>query len=85
MPSTVRTDRTDCPRCARRGVTARVILARDAPPLDWERADDGPLPGPWAVFHEMSGAWTARRLRQGERLMPGWHRHAEHVCKEAPA
>lgn len=71
MASAVRTDYRACPKCRR-----RVILARDAPPLDWFPDDAGT----WAAFHEVTGAWTARPYQPGDVLKVLEKRHAAHEC-----
>ncbi len=76
MPSAIRTDRLDCGNC-----NARVIRARgDRGPLvlDWK-------PAPWgtvAVFHQGSGAYTYRTLKQQEGPVPPEKRHAVHQCRQ---
>ena len=71
MPSPVRTDRTDCPRCA-----SRVILARGFPPLDWAPDDAGTA----AAVQTALGAWQARWWNPGAVLAPTEKRRRVHEC-----
>ena len=78
MSPAVRTDRTDC-QCGARVIKARVAgwpMTFDWRPAPW---------GTWAVRHEATGAWRARRLGQQEGPLPPEKRHAVHECaQEAP-
>jgi hypothetical protein len=75
MPSpAVRTDRTDC-ACG-----ARVILARDVPPLDYAPDPAGTV----AARHAASGAWQARWWNPGDVLAVLEKRYRVHECGEGP-
>ena len=72
MPSSVRTDYRAC-ECG-----ARVILARDFPPLDWAPDDAGTA----AAVQTVSGAWQARWWNPGDVLAPTEKRRRVHECGE---
>ena len=69
MPSrAIPTDRTDCV-CGARVIRTGVGV------LDWQPSPYGTI----AAYHG-TGAWLARRLRQGEIPLPYEKRYAKHEC-----
>jgi hypothetical protein len=77
VPSPVRTDRTDCPRCG-----DRVIVLTGLPAVDYQRDPQGTI----AVAHLVTGAWRGRPFLPGDVLVAPEHRHRVHECAgEAPA
>lgn len=73
----IRTERTDCGTCEANGIEARLIRPRGLPPLDYWPHPSGTI----AARHEASGAWTARRLEQGEAPIPPEKRYLIHQCQ----
>ena len=68
----VRTDRTDCPRCA-----ARIIVLTGLPAVDYQRDPQGTI----AVAHLVSG-WRGRPFLPGDVLVAPEQRYRVHECGE---